>query len=361
VLYVGLISGTSRDGIDAVVADIDSSGIELLATTSVPYAPKLRAELDRLIDCPDAVALNALGRLHAQIGEAFASAALTVIEVAGKQMADVRAIGSHGQTIRHGPDFDHAFSLQIGDASRIAERTGIDTVADFRSADIAAGGEGAPLAPPFHRWLAGAGAGRTAFVNIGGIANVTLIGEDRMTGFDTGPGNTLMDAWIRQHEGHAYDDAGRWAAGGRVIDALLDAMLCDPYFKRPPPKSTGFEYFNLDWLGRFGSGRPQDVQATLLELTARTIADAVEPAAPQRVFVCGGGAHNTTLMTRLETLLSPAAVSTTASIGLAPDWVEAAAFAWLAAQRIAGVASNAPDVTGARHPVSLGALYPAQR
>jgi len=361
VIFVGLISGTSRDGIDAVVADIGDDRIETLAAESRPYPTALRAALDTLVSQPDAVSLDALGELHAGIGEAFGAAALHVIEAAGLRAADVRAIGSHGQTIRHGPDAKPAFSLQIGDPARIAELTGIDTVADFRSADIAAGGEGAPLVPPFHRWLVGEVAEPVAIVNIGGIANVTLIAGQRVSGFDTGPGNTLMDAWINMHRILPFDDGGRWASEGGILPELLSTLLEDPYFQRAAPKSTGFEYFNLDWLPASGANRPEDVQATLLELTAVSIADAVRDACPSQVYICGGGAHNEALMARLTTLLAPTPVQPTTAIGISPDWVEATAFAWLASRRIAGVASNEPAVTGARRDVCLGAVYPSQR
>ncbi|MEM1174090.1 MAG: anhydro-N-acetylmuramic acid kinase [Pseudomonadota bacterium] len=357
MLFAGLISGTSRDAIDAVVVRLRDDRIELLATHSQPYDAELQSKLDGLIANPSSFGLAGLGELHAWIGESFADAALAAIAKAGVNAHDVVAIGSHGQTIHHGPGARHPYSLQIGDAARIATRTGIATVADFRSADIAAGGQGAPLVPPFHQWLFGKPGETTAVVNIGGIANATLISDEQLLGFDTGPGNTLLDAWIRKHRNESFDRDGNWSRQGQVRASCLDAMLADAYFKQTPPKSTGFEYFNLDWLASFTVDAPEDMQATLLALSVESIARSIRPFKPASVLVCGGGVHNSAMMERLQNELSDAAVASTASRGLDPDWVEACAFAWLAQRRMAGLPGNAPTVTGARSAVPLGAIY----
>jgi anhydro-N-acetylmuramic acid kinase len=274
---------------------------------------------------------------------------------------DIRAIGSHGQTLRHQPDAITPYSLQIGNPATIASGTGITTVADFRSADIAAGGQGAPLVPPFHQWLFG-GENRV-ILNIGGIANVTLLqpGDAPVIGFDTGPGNTLMDRWIQKHRKQAFDRNGAWAASGSCIDELLESMLTYGYFRLEPPKSTGLDDFNLDWLAGHGISHydATDVQATLSELTAKTVADAVNRHAPQagELFVCGGGAHNADLLQRLGRHLPGTRIATTAVVGLDPDWVEAVAFAWLAMRALAGKTGNLPSVTGASRKVVLGTIH----
>lgn len=305
--------------------------------------------------------LNAgrLAELDRLLGMQFASAALDLL--ATTDASRVTAIGCHGQTIFHRP---HApvSSLQIGDPNTIAYLTGIRTVADFRGMDIAAGGQGAPLAPAFHAQAFDVAP--AAIVNIGGIANVTLLPNDGpVTGYDCGPGNTLMDAWIRRHLRRSFDRDGAWAAGGRIVDRLLSALLADPYFALPTPKSTGPEYFNLDWLDRVlqsigGTPTAEDVQATLLQLTAQSIAAAIpQRIGVQAIYICGGGANNPTLMDSLRSALPGLAVSSTATLGLPPDCVEAAMFAWLAKQRIEGKPGNLPEVTGAERRVLLGAIY----
>ena len=282
----------------------------------------------------------------------------------------VRAIGCHGQTVRHRPPSGsasaiEAFTLQIADPNTIAERTGIPTVADFRRRDIAAGGEGAPLAPAFHAAaFARAGTAR-AIVNIGGIANVSLLdGEQWTGGFDSGPGNTLLDLWTRRHRGERYDRQGSWAASGQVLPKLLDHLLRDDYFSLSGPRSTGKETFNLGWLDarltQFAGSDPSDIQATLAELTAASIADAIgnSSLAVDEIYVCGGGAHNTDLLARLDKRLPGAALNSTAALGIEPDWVEAVTFAWLAHRTLNGLAGNAPAVTGASGERVLGAIYP---
>lgn len=361
--YVGLISGTSADGVDAVVLGIDGTQFEIIASHCQPYPDQLRADVLSLSQ-PGISEIDRLGAVDRQIADCFAHAALTVIGYAGLGIGDIAAIGSHGQTVRHRPNGDQPFTLQIGDANRIAELTGITTVADFRRRDMAAGGQGAPLAPAFHRAAFGVQGNATAVVNIGGIGNVTLFREDgTITGFDSGPGNTLMDHWIRQHHDLRFDANGDWAREGNVDETLLERLRDDPYFSLPAPKSTGPEYFSPSWLDNLlGSAAretaSEDVQRTLLELTARTIASALEGEPLAQVAVCGGGAHNGLLMERLSELLAPALVTTTEGFGIHPDWVEAAAFAWLAARTLAGLPGNEPSVTGAAGYRVLGAIYP---
>ena len=362
--YIGLMSGTSADAIDAVLVALPANGpLKLIASHSHPI-PEPTQHAIHSLTLPGPDEIDRLGALHTELGELFSGAALAVLREAKLTAKDVRAIGSHGQTVRHRPVGKFPFSLQIGNPSVIAERTGITTVADFRARDIAAGGQGAPLVPAFHQYLFHARGHHRAIVNIGGIANITYLPADHtqpVLGFDTGPGNTLLDAWARQHLGKTHDETGQWAAGGRPSDALLEKFLADPYFAAPPPKSTGREHFHLDWFTqKIPAGiRPQDVQATLAELTARSIAEALRRSLPacDEVFVCGGGTHNRDLMERLRTRLKPLSLATTEVLGLAPDWVEATAFAWLAHQTLEARPGNLPSVTGAQRPVILGGIY----
>ncbi len=353
------------DGIDAVLVSFGERDLSIAASAKQDYPEALRAKLFAARGKQDACTVDALGELHTQVGECFRNAALDVLARGGMDASAIRAIGSHGQTIRHCPDAEHPFSLQIGDPSIIASGTGIDTVADFRSADIELGGQGAPLTPAFHEWLLQDFSSDRVVLNIGGIANITVLPskDQPTTGFDTGPGNTLLDAWIEKHQGAAFDDEGRWAATGTVNDELLRALLKDEWFDRAPPKSTGFEYFNLDWLANRGVAaiEARDVQATLAELTAASIADSIlrVAAGTNQVFVCGGGAHNAYLLQRIGARLPDATVTTTSVAGLDPDWVEAVAFAWLAMRRMNNSTGNLPAVTGATRPAVLGALHRA--
>lgn len=361
--YIGLISGTSMDGIDAVLARFDGGALELRATHKHTYPEELRNALQATIKNPDACSLDHLGTLDRWIGECFRDAAREAIDKSGVPIADIVAIGSHGQTLRHQPTSVRPFSLQVGDPATIAAGTGITTVADFRRADIAAGGQGAPLVPPFHDWLFRAVGTHRIVLNLGGIANITVLpGDDSpVIGFDTGPGNTLLDAWIGARRALPYDAGGQWAAAGTVISGLLDELMADGYFRLPPPKSTGFEHFNLGWLTayRIENQSPRDVQATLSELTARTVATAIDEHAPAttEVYVCGGGAHNLDLMRRLRNRLAGKRLASTLEVGLDPDWVEAAAFAWLAMRTMNKKTGNLPSVTGATHRVVLGAIH----
>jgi anhydro-N-acetylmuramic acid kinase len=357
------MSGTSMDGIDAVLVSFDNNSVAIHATHSEQYPAELKEALLAAIREPLAVALDQSGDLDRRVGECFRDAARTVIERSDVNRQGIIAIGSHGQTLRHQPNAEEPFSLQIGNAAIIAAGNQTTTVANFRQADISAGGQGAPLVPPFHQWLFGSADSDRVVVNIGGIANITVLRADGsdVIGFDTGPGNGLMDVWIRHHLDQPFDQSGRWAAAGTVIAPLLEQMLDDPYFVLRPPKSTGFEYFNLAWLQRLDIGRYNaiDVHSTLCQLSAITIATAIQKYAAdtREVFVCGGGAHNVELMRRLRQDLPEADVSSTAAVGLDPDWVEAVAFAWLAMRTINGQTGNLPSVTGARHKVVLGVIH----
>ena len=304
-LYIGLISGTSMDGIDAALVEFGDASLHIVRTGAFPYPATLREQLLGAISVPLDSPIPDVDELNLRTGACFRDAANTLLADAGIRSAEVTAIGSHGQTLRHQPDADPPYTLQIGDPGIIAAGTGITTVADFRSADIAEGGQGAPLVPLFHDWLFRSDDARRCVINIGGIANVTVLDQRQpTTGFDTGPGNTLLDAWIRRHRNVAFDRNGDWSADGAVRQDLLQRLLADPYFSMAPPKSTGFEYFNLRWLQAHGAGdfAPQDVQATLCALTAQTIADAISrtAAGTDEVLVCGGGVHNAALVRQLR-------------------------------------------------------------
>ena len=363
-LFTGLMSGTSMDAIDAVLVDFSSVKPRLIAHHAHPIPDTTRSDLLSLVS-PANNELQRSCQLDISMGQLFAEAVLALLETAQVAARDVTAIGSHGQTLRHYPLLPN--SLQIGDPNTIAELTGITTVADFRRRDMAAGGQGAPLVPAFHKAVFHSANVNRVILNIGGIANITILPTDNnavVSGFDTGPGNGLMDEWVGQHLKLAYDRDGEWGASGHVHPGLLERMLNDAYFTAAPPKSSGREYFNLQWLAPMLDAFPhlaeRDVQTSLCELTARSITDAIQhyAADTQEVLVCGGGVHNRLLMQRLDELLSPCKVRTTSDAGLDPDWVEAMAFAWLAKQTLAGKPGHLPAVTGAKHPVVLGGIYP---
>lgn len=365
-LYVGLMSGTSADGIDAALVQITDQGrCRFIAGITHAWQPALREQLIALGQGAEPSGLDALGLLDARIGLAFASATNTLLEQARVSPTQVTAIGSHGQTVRHRPSAEVPFTVQLGDPSRIAEHTGITTVADFRRRDVAAGGQGAPLMPAFHLAMLGNAEHDRAVLNLGGIANLTLINRTGCTsGFDTGPANALCDAWCLRHTGKAYDANGQLAAQGQVDKALLQALLSEPWFSAPPPKSTGREQFHLAWVDHHLQGRSStvaDVQATLLELTAITVAQALLRSQPTtaEVLVCGGGTHNPVLMARLRAHLPGMSVQSIAGYGLDPDHVEAMGFAWLAWRVLNRLPGNLPAVTGAAGPRLLGAIYPA--
>ncbi len=371
-VYLGAISGTSVDGLDLALVEI-SRTIRVLASDTVSVPDALRA---RLLDLgrPGSVAggdgLDLLGDADAALGDFIGEAIITFLRSAGHAPDDVTAIGSHGQTVRHRPASEHPFTLQIGDPNRIVERSGITTVADFRRRDMAAGGQGAPLVPPFHAALFRSGSENRAILNLGGIGNFTVLPADPsrpITGFDTGPGNALMDDWIAHHRQRRYDAQGAWAASGAVDEGLLELLLADPYLSAPPPKSTGREHYNMDWLN--GQLRqhladralaPEVVQATLCAFTAETVARALAAWASEteRVLVCGGGRHNRTLLAAIAGRVR-CPVETTEEHGVDGDSIEAAAFAWLAHQTLNGQPGNEAAVTGATGPRVLGAVYRA--
>ena len=366
-LYLGLISGTSADGIDAALVRFENDKPQLIDALAHPWPAALRARILAVAQDETRLDLDAYGRLDVAVGQCFADAADALLARHPEHASAVRAIGSHGQTLRHRPGGEQPFTLQVGDPSVIAERCGVDVVADFRRADVAAGGQGAPLLPAVHAMLLARPGQSRVVLNLGGIANITVLAaHDGVFGFDTGPANGLMDAWCLRHREQAYDADGAFAASGRVDVSLLDALLADPYFALPPPKSTGREHFHLAWLESYqhaASLAPADVQATLLELSARSIADAIERHATDAadVLACGGGVHNPVLMRRLAGLMPTRIVTTTAEHGIDPDYLEATAFAWLARQRLLGLPGNLPAVTGARGPRVLGAVYAAPR
>ena len=361
-LFLGLISGTSVDGIDAALVRFGAAPA-LVAAHTYPLDNVLAEKVLRLSQARSEISLDDVGRLDTALGQALAVAALQLLADSGVAAGDVRAIGSHGQTLRHQPEGALPFTMQLGDGNVIAERTGITTVADFRRRDVAAGGHGAPLVPAFHAAVLSDPGERRAILNIGGIANLTLLPPDgSVRGFDTGPGNGLMDAWTMRHRGERYDRSGEFADAGRSNDALLQALLAEPWLALPPPKSTGRDQFHIEWLELRLAGRdlsPADVQATLNVFTARTIADALRSTLPgcTRVLVCGGGVHNPVLLRNLATQLPGVAVESTAAQGLDPDFVEAMAFAWLARETLAGRPGNLPAVTGARGPRVLGSIH----
>jgi len=363
-LYLGMMSGTSMDGIDAALLEIGSSRMNVQAAHNHAWPGQLQQRLRHAAEHSEHTGLRELGELDTAVGLQFAQAAAALLRSAGISASQVRAIGSHGQTLLHRPAGEAPFTLQIGDPNIIAERLGIDVIADFRRRDLAAGGEGAPLMPAFHAAVFAAPGQLRAVVNIGGIANVTvLMADGSVIGFDTGPGNCLLDAWSRRHLREAYDAGGVWAASGKVDQVLLAQLLALPYFARGAPKSTGRDTFSDQWLEGVLAGRsirPVDVQSTLSELTARSIADALRATAgtpPREIYLCGGGAFNAELVRRLRQALPQAQVSTTEACGIAPEHVEAAGFAWLAHRYLNGLPGNLPSVTGARRLVPLGALY----
>lgn len=362
-LYIGLMSGTSLDGIDVALVDF-ADGATLLQHSHQPMPSALTAELLALSQSNAAVSLEQIGQLETRLGIAFAEAVQAFCAAFAVDPRRINAIGSHGQTVRHDPHGRFPYTLQLGDASIIAERTGITTVADFRRRDVAAGGQGAPLVPGFHAALFAKRGENRAVLNIGGIANITVLAADgTISGFDTGPGNGLMDAWCRKHWDIGYDDRGQKASLGAVEEELLNRLLGDPWLQLPPPKSTGRDYFHLDWLAAHYEGldlTPESVLRTLNAFTARTIADALSQSGSNldAVFVCGGGVHNALLMQNLRDIL-PCSVRSTADLGVDPDYVEAMAFAWLAKQCLEGKPGNVVAVTGAKGPRILGAIYPA--
>ncbi len=364
-IYIGLMSGTSLDGVDVTIVDFSSYPPLLLHCSTTPYDETMRQRLHSLCQS-ETTTLDNLYSLDAELGELYAESVNQALKLASLEHTKITAIGCHGQTIRHSPDSASPFTAQIGDPNRIAALTGITTVADFRRKDIALGGQAAPLAPAFHRFLFRADDENRALINIGGIANITYLPSnpaEPILGFDTGPGNTLLNYWNEQHRGSSFDDGGTWARSGRVIDDLLESMISgEDYFRLKAPKSTGTEYFNSNWLKAFLSDEfsANDVQATLVELTVTTIANALSDLPGlANCFVCGGGSQNRYLLERLALNLPQCDVTTTNALGLDPDFVEAVAFAWLARERINLRTGNIPEVTRARRATILGGIYAA--
>lgn len=360
--YIGLMSGTSMDGIDAALVLFEDEKIKLIDTTSIDIPTQIKSTLTILLRGEN-ITLKLLGEADTQMGHLFADAVLDLLKKTKIEIDEIKAIGSHGQTIYHHPHGDNPFTLQIGDPNIIAARTNITTVADFRRRDIALGGQGAPLVPAFHDYLFHDRISDLCVINIGGIANITCLPEDKskpVIGFDTGPGNTLLDLWHQKHQGTPVDLNGEWARNGKIIPELLDLLLDDAYFKKPFPKSTGREYFNLNWLdGKLSQHKekipPVDIQTTLTELTAKTIAAATLHA--HTIYICGGGAYNIYLMERLRTHCTHTSVESIQAIGINPQWIEAMAFAWLAKQTIENKPGNLPSVTGAKKETILGGIF----
>jgi len=359
------MSGTSLDGIDAGLVDFSDERIRLIDFHYQAFSAEFRNRIQQLSQAEQQILLKNYGALDAELGCLFAETTLSLLKKANIPASDIIAIGSHGQTVYHGPDTKFGFSLQIGDPNRIAQITGITTIADFRRRDIAVSGQGAPLVPAFHQAVFADQQLAKTVLNIGGIANITILDGGKVIGFDTGPGNTLMDFWRQTHFNQAFDHNGDWAASGQVNSALLAVLKDDVYFRLPPPKSTGKEYFSPVWLTQKLAALPslkaEDVQATLCQLSADSICEAIKQHAPhnQQTLVCGGGAHNRQLLALLTENMGTEVLST-AAYGIHPDQVEACAFAWLARQTAKGLPGNVCNVTGAETPVVLGGIYPGK-
>jgi len=366
-LYAGLMSGTSMDGIDAALVEFDGSHIRLIASHSHSIPTDLKTKLSLLSLNSEAATIDMLGEADAELGDLFSEAINKLLSNAGIQASQVTGIGSHGQTIRHRPDIPHRFTMQIGDANKISYRTGITTVADFRRKDMAADGEGAPLAPAFHQQVFHSESENRAVLNIGGISNLTHLPKDKSQscfGFDCGPGNILMDAWIQRHQQQAFDKNGEWAASASADKELVSQLMNDAFIQQLPPKSTGKEHYHLDWLKQQGNIKELNaaqVQASLCKFTCDSIVYAIENHMPElnRLIVCGGGAHNAHLMLLLKNRLPEIIIESSEKHGIHPDWVEAIAFAWLAKKTLNKQSGNLPAVTGASKTVILGSIYPA--
>ena len=364
--FIGLISGTSMDGIDAALINNVNNIINVEATLSKSYPKKLREILLFIRDNPHKVDIDQLAQLDTWIGENFRDSAISLIKKSGIDRSQIQAIGSHGQTIRHQPKIKKPFSLQLGDPNIIAYGTKITTVSDFRRKDIAAGGEGAPLTPIFHKSLFSSKKNNRVILNIGGISNITILRKDskKVLGFDTGPGNTLLDSWIKENKGDLFDKDGAWAKTGKTNKKLLNSMLSDPFFKILPPKSTGFEYFNLNWINKFIKDRnmtPSDVQRTLVDLTVESIAIHIENFSKNtdEIILCGGGPKNITLSNALKKRMPSIRFSLTDDYGFNSDYLEAIAFAFLARQTLLKKPGNIKSVTGANEEIILGGIYRA--
>ncbi len=357
-LFIGLMSGTSMDGIDAALIDVDTN--TLLSGMTKPYSDKAKHFLQSVLS-KEHTSAAILSQLNTILGREFAFAVIELLNLANIQASDVIAIGSHGQTICHNATVDIPYTVQLGCPHTIAELTGITVVADFRTRDLVVGGQGAPFAPIYHQALFAKQDLPLAIVNIGGIANVTYLTSKEVSGYDVGPGNCLLDYWVQKQLGLAYDAAGEWASRGKVDKNLLSTLLGDPFFKTPPPKSLGREYFSQHWLDNCLQDKlaPQDVQATLLSFTATTIADAIKryTLPLKRIVICGGGVHNTSLLKALAQELPNLPVESTAALGVDPDFMEAMMFAWLADKALSSTPLDLRQITGASHWAILGAVY----
>lgn len=369
--FIGLMSGTSLDGVDAVITDLSKKkSAKLLTYRTHPIPRALRLDIQSIIQPNWQGTIKNIGSLNHRLGLLFSNAVNALLDKSGLNNSDILAVGSHGQTLWHQPDGKHPFSLQLGDASLIAEKTGITTVSDFRSRDIAAGGQGAPLVPAFHGAMLNHSHKNRIVLNIGGIANISVLppkeSDIPISGFDTGPGNGLIDAWILKNKKRSFDADGEWARSGIIIDTVLKSLLNDPYFSLPFPKSTGKEAFNLLWLEKSLEGAlynypAKDIQASLTELTALSIAkQIVENHIPcEEIYLCGGGVYNSFLVERLKHHLPNSQITSTEVLGIDPNWMEAIAFSWLAQQTLKGKAGNIPEVTGAHGSRILGAIHQA--
>jgi anhydro-N-acetylmuramic acid kinase len=363
-IYIGLMSGTSLDGVDIAIVDFARASPKVLFSATHPYSSAIKARI-RDITLNQSASIDSLCQLDIELGKVFADVVNHSLAKASLFYSQIEAIGCHGQTIRHQPDAPFPYTLQSGDPNTLAAETGITTIADFRRRDIALGGQGAPLAPAFHQFMFRSTTTNRAIINIGGIANLTYLptqSAEQVIGFDTGPGNTLSDYWVGLHKNKAYDDCGQWAKSGHIIIELLDAMLSkESYFKLTAPKSTGTDYFNSDWLTAYNLDdfSASDIQATLIELTALSIASGISqlPYMPSECFVCGGGAHNLHLLDRIQKALPKSIISTTEQLKIDPDYVEAIAFAWLARQRMNNLPGNIPSATHASNQAVLGGIY----
>ncbi len=363
--YIGLMSGTSMDAIDTALVEFDDKA-KLKLYREYPIDNSLRHQVRLINEKSD---LGHIADLDHELGHLFAKAVNDLLKEGDIPSDEVAAIGSHGQTILHKPDSTHKTSIQISDPNIICAETNITTVADFRRMDMAYGGQGAPLASAFHQYQFQQNNASIIILNIGGIANITLLPKDnsKVIGFDTGPGNGLLDDWIQKNEDKEYDKDSEWARSGKENNELLDQLLSDNYFSLTPPKSTGREYFNLAWLNGYLSNNnflelaAEDIQATLVKLSAITICNAIKEVASEynEVLLCGGGAYNPFFLESIQSLLPNIKVSTTADYGLTPDCIEAVTFAWLAKQRLDNKPANIPEVTGANRKVLLGGIYSA--
>lgn len=361
-LVIGMLSGTSRDGVDAVLVNFSAGAMEMLHAVCAPYPVAIRQTLDQLLASGGPPSGGVAEVLDENLAYFFARTAQNLVREAGLEMRDIRVIGSHGQNVWHQPRGETPVSMQLGRGELIARNTGVTVVNNFRSADLQAGGQGAPLAPLLHQRLFSSSAENRAVLSLGGVANLTLLpATGGVSGFDCGPGVCLLDGWISRQLHKEYDDGGRWAASGSVIAELLDRMLADPYFDRTPPRSTGLEYFNMAWLAQFlDHAKPAaaDVQATLAELSAQCVSRCLAAAVlPDRLLVCGGGVHNIDLVSRIRAVLPEVTVESTARHGADPDWVAGLLFAWLARERLNGIELDTSCITGARHPVLLGDIH----